>query len=436
MATSAAGAAICPAAFRSGFLLLVMFAAVGKCGFQTHAGTLRLQLKTLIPRAMGKRWKKIFGRSAPPRPLGQGSAAQPARAPRDVKPITAPSMPIEFGPVRLLSAAPPVFLSGIPYDEYLGIANAFAQRYGNMRCGFIIFPTWSIDNPRHPPAIRQKLSDHSRRYPNHRFLFICNTPREAQLLEEHGLPATFLNKNIMVSDRTFRPIPGPDVEFDAVYNARFVQLKRHELAAAVPRVGYVSYVEDAAYGQEFKNLYAAALARNPDHVVLNELVDGLPTHMSQEQVNAALGRAAVGLVLSKVEGSSYASMEYLLAGLPVVSTPSKGGRDVFFDPDYCIVCPPEPAAVRDAVAALRSRNIPREVIRARTLARIEPERRRFLAAVDDLVEQLGGMRRYDDGGWPFGDISGVPWRTFALHLEEFAAARGPDLAEQLGPAPT
>lgn len=344
-------------------------------------------------------------------------------------------MPIHFGPVRLLSAAPPVFLSGIPYNEYLGIARAFAQRYGNMKCGFIIFPTWSIDNVRNPPAIRQMFADHSARYPNHRFLFICNTPGETQRLKELGMPAMFLNKNIMVSERIFRPIPESHVEFDAVYNARFVQLKRHELAAAVPRVGYVTYVEEEACNQEFKDLYAAALMRNPDHVVVNELVEGLPVHMSQEQVNAALGRAAVGLVLSKVEGSSYASMEYLLAGLPVVSTPSKGGRDVFFDPEYCIVCPPDPASIRDAVAALRNRNIPREVIRARTLARIEPERRRFLAVLDDLVEQLGGERRHSGGDWSFGDVSGVPWRTFALHLEEFAAARRPGLAEQLGPAP-
>ncbi len=64
-------------------------------------------------------------------------------------------------------------------------------------------------------------------------------------------------------------------------------------------------------------------------------------------------------ILSAEEGSSYASMEYLLAGLGVVSTHSTGGRDVYFDPDYCITCDPTPEAVRDAVAELRARNIPR-----------------------------------------------------------------------------
>lgn len=391
-----------------------------------------MSLKLLIPRVIRKRWKRIFGRSAQPTPHRKGKAAK-ARRPKAAAPITAP--PTDIGPARLLSAAPPVFLSGIPYSEYLGIASAFGQRYGNTKCGFIIFPTWSIEHPHTPPAIQQKLADHSARYPNHRFLFVCNTLRETQLLEERGVPAIFLNKNIMVSDRIFRPIPGSQVEFDAVYNARFIGWKRHELAAAIPRVGYVTYVEAEARNQKFKDLYAAALLRNPNHVLLNDLVDGLPSPMSQEQVNAALSRAAVGLILSKVEGSNYASMEYLLAGLPVVSTPSEGGRDVYFDPEYCIVCPPDPAAVRDAVAALRARNIPREIIRARTLARIEPDRRRFLTVVDDLIEQLGGARRHNGSDWPFGDVSGVPWRPFELHLDEFAAKRSLDRIEEKGPAP-
>jgi glycosyltransferase involved in cell wall biosynthesis len=49
-------------------------------------------------------------------------------------------------------------------------------------------------------------------------------------------------------------------------------------------------------------------------------------------VNQGLARAVVGLCLSTVEGSNYASMEYMLAGLPIVSTPSIGGREVYFDP--------------------------------------------------------------------------------------------------------
>ena len=43
-----------------------------------------------------------------------------------------------------------------------------------------------------------------------------------------------------------------------------------------------------------------------------------------------------------MEGANYASVEYLLAGLSIVSTPSiSGGREVYFDPEFCIVCDPD-----------------------------------------------------------------------------------------------
>lgn len=342
-------------------------------------------------------------------------------------------VPMEIGPARLLSSAPPIFLSGIPYEEYLGIAGAFAQRYGNVTAGFVVFPTWSIERPGFPEAIKRKFADHSKRYPNHRFRFICNTRNEAELMKALGLPAAFLNKNFMVSDRIFRPLPDAEIEFDAVYNARFVPEKRHELAASIPQVGYLTYVEtEDRRRAQFRELYPAALSRNPGHRLLNELVDSLPAGMSHQDVNAALGSAAVGLILSEVEGSSYASMEYLLAGLPVVSTPSKGGRDVFFDPEFCIVCEPDPMAVRDAVATLRARDIPREFVRARTLAKIQPERERFLVLIDDLIEELGEERRHSEGIWPFSAVSGVPWRPFASHLDEFAASLRAELAKELG----
>ena len=335
------------------------------------------------------------------------------------------------GPIRMLSMAPPVFFSGIHRDGYLGIAPAFGRRYGKQKAGFMIFPTWTLERPGVPEAIKRRFDEHAALHPEHRLRFVCNTPEETRSLEQLGLPAMFLNKNVMVSERIFRPIQGAHVEFDAVYTARFVPVKRHELAAAVPRVAYLTYVQRGdPWTEYFRTLHAAALARNPNHMLLNEVVDGLPTRMSHQQVNAALSRAAVGLVLSEVEGSNYASVEYLLAGLPVVSTPSKGGRDVFFDPEYCIVCEPTPAAVRDAVAALRARNVPRELVRARTLAKIEAERKRFLAMVDDLIEELGGKRRNSDA-WPFGDMSGAAWLPFEKHLTVFAERQRAALAQEL-----
>ena len=341
--------------------------------------------------------------------------------------------PIRFGPVRILSAEPPVFLSGTSYDEFLGFAPTFAQRYGNRPAGFIIFPTWSIETPERAKRIGEVVRAHTRRFDRHRIRYICNTQGEAALLRENGLPALFLNHKFTVSDRIFRPLGSARPEFDAVYNARFVAVKRHELAAAIDRVAYVAYAEpQESLRAEFQRRWRETALRSPGHALLNRIEDGLPVSFSHEEVNQALNRAATGLILSEVEGASYAAMEYMLAGLPVVSTPSRGGRDVFFDPDYCAVVDPDPRSVREAVAALRARQIPREHIRQRTLQRIEPGRRRFLDLIDELLEELGAPRRFAGGGWPFGAISGIPWDGFKHHLARFERERGLLLERELG----
>jgi uncharacterized protein (TIGR01627 family) len=341
-----------------------------------------------------------------------------------------------IGPARILSVDPPVFLTGMAGGDYLGIARAFGERFGNVDAAFLVFPTWTIEQPGVAAAVRKFHQAHVARYPRHRFHFMGNTPREAELLRDVGLPAEFLNKNFTVSKGIFLPVPGATVEFDAIYNARFVLDKRHELAALVPRVGYVTYVEPEPHRlAEFNALSAATLARNPGHVVLNQMRDGAPVRMNHQQVNVQMARASVGLVLSESEGSSYCSMEYMLAGLPVVSTPSLGGRDVYFDSDFCIVCAPEPQAVSQAVAELERRNIPRAQVRDRTVEKILPPRARFLDLLQETVASLGGKFELTGPDWPFGNISGVPWAYYDSHLTLFVRSQRAALCRRLGVDP-
>ncbi len=63
----------------------------------------------------------------------------------------------------------------------------------------------------------------------------------------------------------------------------------------------------------------------------------------------------------------FGSGEYLLAGIPIVSTYSVGGRDAFFDPRFWFMCEPTPASVADAVARARATTITPSEIRARTI---------------------------------------------------------------------
>lgn len=339
---------------------------------------------------------------------------------------------VEFGPVAALCFDPPIFMTGMAFQEMIGIAPAFGRTYGSRPAAFLVYPCWTIEDRHRSRQVIEAARAHREEYPEHELVFLCNTAAERELLAASGLNAYLLNKNFMVSDTVFRPLADAQIEFDAVYNARFDPRKRHELAGAVPRVAYLSYpCASAGPYEEQRDSAARILARHPGHAVLNPVENGLPVRLPPRGVNAALNRAAVGLCLSNVEGSNYASMEYMLAGLPVVSTPSTGGREIYFDHEYCTICEPNPNAVRDAVAALKARNIPRDYIRARTLAKIEPERRRFLSLIDDLSERLGGKRRYDDGTWPFGATGQlVTWKNYRDHLLDFGRGRGVQSPDQ------
>ena len=342
---------------------------------------------------------------------------RPSDPERAVPQTGPPEPPRPHGPVALLSDDPPIFMTGIASG--IGIAGAFGRRFGDRPVGFLVYPTESIEGPGRVPDIGRSTREHRRLYPRHRFIFMANTQTEEALLATEGLPTIFLNKSFTVSEK-IRPLPAQAPEFDAVYNARFIPEKRHELAALIDSVAYLGYVSDIdSERQQQIALMQQLLGKNPSHVLLNPLVDGRPKRLSHVETNAQLNRARIGLCLSEVEGSNYASMEYMLAGLGVVSTPSRGARDVYFDPEFCIICEPNPEAVRDAVAELKARKIPRKHIRQATLKRVEAERRRLIDLIDDLRVNLGGWPR-GTKDWTFGETSGlVRWDTFDAHLEEF-----------------
>src|SRR5204863_198528 len=76
-----------------------------------------------------------------------------------------------------------------------------------------------------------------------------------------------------------------------------------------------------------------------------------------------------------------------LSGLPVVSTRSRGGRDVFFDPEYVAIVPEDPKAVADGVRKLIAKNISPARIRHATLEKMRPHRKRFFSLLQGIYDR-------------------------------------------------
>jgi hypothetical protein len=215
--------------------------------------------------------------------------------------------------------------------------------------------------------------------PNHRLIMLTNTYKEQQDLTAAGVECLFAPHNQFVSPEAFHPTaPAAPREFDAVYNAAFLPYKRHELLQGTPNVLLVgrAFTPDAAARMR-------ALLPNPQ--IANEAFPP-GAWLTPEQINSCYNRAACGLALSSIEGAMFASMEYLLAGLPVVTTVNLGGRDYYFDGRFVRHVPDDPAAVRSAITAFARCQLPPEFVRAETLRKITQSREAFAHA---LAERLG-----------------------------------------------
>jgi glycosyltransferase involved in cell wall biosynthesis len=130
-------------------------------------------------------------------------------------------------------------------------------------------------------------------------------------------------------------------------------------------------------------------------------------NLSPHEVAACINRARVGLCLSEEEGQMKASIEYLLCGVPVVTTASRGGRDFFFEPEFCTTVESNPRAVERAVADLVRRAPPAETIRAATLEKVRRERLKLRDILQGIFETEGIMPRFADAwrNMPLGGFS-------------------------------
>ncbi len=287
-------------------------------------------------------------------------------------------------PGRVLLGEPLTVVTMASPAQPLGLASVLGPELADRPALFLLGLSWEHQSA-HIARLRSRMIQrYRRRFPRHRFIALCNDAAEQRALAALGVPAWVVNHNICADPRIFRPLPASRL-YDAVHVARMTPWKRHLLAREIPWVAHVFGREMSLSWERSLGYLEECRRAMPGHSFLNAVGEEDFVRLKPPEVNAVMNQSAVGLCLSAAEGAMFASIEYLLAGLPIVSTPSRGGRDHFFDPDYCLIVPSEPAPIAAAAASLARRAIPPDEIRSRTLARIASERARFLELLDEAV---------------------------------------------------
>lgn len=243
--------------------------------------------------------------------------------------------------------------------------------------------------PKYARALADDIRAARAELPECRIVVIANTRGEWHLFQEAGVESIFSTLLTFINENVYDIVePEPDKTFDAVYSARFEELKRHHLATAVDKLLLLYFKADDL--DQWRKKMPKATFGNHD------LNGGAFRNYYPPAYCEVLQRARVGLCLSEAEGPMRVSAEYALCGLPVISTPSIGGRDVLFDRRFARVVPSDPYLIAEAVRDFVEQNPDPREVRADVMRAINERRRDFLEAFNRLVaEVFPGQFRLD-----------------------------------------
>jgi glycosyltransferase involved in cell wall biosynthesis len=240
----------------------------------------------------------------------------------------------------------------------------------------------------------KQFHDLSKEFPNAHITFMVNEVDELAIAKSLGMRAVLVNNNAFIDIEEYNILPEAEKVYDAVYNARFHPYKRHELALRVENLRLVM-TGPKIWAWEGVETDIRTLFPNTE---INE------RELNSGEVVAALNSARCGLCLSSGEGAMYAAIEYLLCGLPVVTTWNVGGRDWWFSGDYAIWCDPDPDEIASAVRTIIDRKIPPQHVRETAVQRIRREQVYFKSVV---------RRTLDENGFPGRNIEAAFSENFS-----------------------
>lgn len=211
-----------------------------------------------------------------------------------------------------------------------------------------------------------------------------------------GFDSYLLNQNMHADESEFIVRDGVVKKYDAVYVAAAASYKRIHLALKLKSLFVVTYFwPDIRDESGFWNLGLF------DDRLIN--VEHNRDRIERSEVGKILNEAHCGLALSRVEGAMWAVQEYLLSGIPVVTTWNLGGRNRYLNKRNSVFVAANPFSVARGVKAAKALATSSEEIRAETLSEMQNDRKRFLKVVQKQVglsqAELGNLGQiWSDGG--------------------------------------
>lgn len=283
----------------------------------------------------------------------------------------------------------PLIIHGYNFGHIFSPVKQLAPYLGDQDAAFIVTINWSICDQKKVERLSRAYYSHSKTFPRQKVVMLANEPKEWEFLQQEGIPSVLCNQNAFLDERLYKPLRRT-LRYNAVINARMSPYKRITLAQKVKNcclITYKCHKEDDNYE---KQIYGHMPFMN-----FIQYKNGIWSgQLNIDQLCEIYAQSGCGLILSPEEGACFAAAEYLLCGLPVVTTPNRGGRDLLFDKDYVIWCSPDADSVAAAVDKALSLKISPEEIRRRTVEKMETHRAVYKRLVTSIALEAGSSSDY------------------------------------------
>jgi len=260
------------------------------------------------------------------------------------------------------------------WQDFFSQKQEFAHRQnGGQPIYLFAMLGWHRETPQRARELAAEVKALANAAPHVQVAFLCNSPAEQKLISEQGLSATHCHQNAFLDETRYRVTGTRKKLYDAIYVARITPFKRHELASDISSLRLIGDWHDFEQDHKDRVMQTLASAHWRRRV---------PSPLIYRELNAA----KTGLCLSAEEGAMFVSAEYLLCGLPVVSTPNLGGRDELFTDPFSFTTEANARAVSEAVAwQISRRHNPLDIRRA-VVEKMQHHRRVFQALVQSIYD--------------------------------------------------
>lgn len=235
---------------------------------------------------------------------------------------------------------------------------------------------------------KTEIFDNIKKYNILNSVVLANTENEVKFFKQYidkiGCPDcdvlfcnnnAFINENIYDIDTTKLE---NNREYDMIINSRFATYKNVDVAKLCSNVAHIGYLQQ---GDKYV-IPTFGTCLNFDRLTQTY------TPFKKANVVSQLNNSLVGGIFSMTEGACMASSEYLLSGLPVISTYSQGGRDIWYNASNSIMCKNEKNDVvkclNDAKNKLKNGFFDRQKIRDEHIKKSKEHRNRLAQYIEDF----------------------------------------------------